>query len=77
MKIEPIKIATFRANSFQEMAARIAESQREALEQQAKEIADKAAKLIRKIAEESGVEVIEDQRCPPGIDIGNPKSWKQ
>jgi len=32
--------------------------------------------LIGKIAEESGIEVIKDQLCPPGIDLGNPKTWK-
>ena len=32
--------------------------------------------VIRKIAEESGIKVSEDQLCPPGIDLGNPKTWK-
>jgi hypothetical protein len=32
--------------------------------------------VMRKIAEESGIEVIEDQPCPPGVDIGNQNTWK-
>ena len=33
------------------------------------------ADVIIKIAEESGIRVSEDQLCPPGIDLGNPKTW--